>query len=293
MIKAPLYPHPAWLAGILLSWTPLTAQVTPEGGGPDPDAPPFVGTPMPLVERMLDIAGVTEDDVVYDLGSGDGRLVIAAAERGARGVGIEYMDWLVERSWLKADSAGVRSRVDFRHADIFEADFKDATVVTLYLGHAFNMRLRPTLLEQLEPGTRVVSHAFHMSDWEPDLEEVVGSGAARANLYLWVVPARVDGFWFLQIEGMPALTLEVDQSFQRLSGDAFRGNERFALPSGRLEGYAIEFHLREQQGGGSTLEFRGTLEAGRLGGTVSGPAGWGERAWTAMRFSDPALAPPP
>lgn len=149
---------------------------------------PFVRTPKNIVVRMLELAEVTENDIVYDLGSGDGRIPITAAQQfGARGVGIEIKPDLVQKARHRARVAGVEDKVEFRQGDLFEADFSDATVVTLYLLPDVNTQLRPLLFEQLKPGTRVVSHAFDMNGWEPDRSvEVNGS-----YLYLWTIPEDV------------------------------------------------------------------------------------------------------
>lgn len=149
---------------------------------------PFVVTPENTVQGMLELAGVSESDLVYDLGSGDGRIPITAAERyGARGVGIEIKPDLVQRARKRAKLAGVSDRVEFRRQDIFEADFSDATVVTMYLFPEVNLRLRPMLFEQLEPGTRVVSHSFDMNGWEPDSTVNVDGDI----LYLWTIPEEI------------------------------------------------------------------------------------------------------
>ena len=149
---------------------------------------PYVPTSMPVVDRMLELAGVTEDDVVYDLGSGDGRIVIRAAERfGARGVGVEIDEALVQEARQNADSVGVADRVTFHHADLFDVDIGEATVVTLYLLPTVNLRLRPKLFEELAPGTRVVSHDFSMDDWEHEERVEVGN----STIYFWTIPEEV------------------------------------------------------------------------------------------------------
>lgn len=147
---------------------------------------PFVPTPDAVVDRMLEVAKVGPNDVVYDLGSGDGRIVIAAAKKGARAVGIDIDPERIREARANARRAGVGKRVEFRQGDLFKADIQDATVVTLYLLSGVNQRLRPKLLSELKPGTRVVSHAFDMGDWKPASEEQVGS----STVYYWVVPAR-------------------------------------------------------------------------------------------------------
>jgi len=254
------------------------------------DPPPFVATPDNLVQQMLYLGRVTSGDVVYDLGSGDGRLVIAAAQIGARGVGIEYDAALVARSWARADSAGVRARVSFHHQDIFTTDVRDADVVMLYLNPEFNLRLRPTLLEQLSPGDRVVSHAFNMGDWEPDSTLTLGSGVERATLYSWIIPADVDGFWVLEIDGAEDLNLELRQRFQRLTGTAWNTGAGSSVESGSIRGSEIRFELASQEGRapGGRLVFVGSIAAGRMSGSVTGLPGSAVRTWRALRFSDPA-----
>ena len=152
---------------------------------------PDVRTPPTVVNEMLRLASVTADDVVYDLGSGDGRIVIAAAkDRGARGVGYEIDPALVKQATDRARSLGLGDRVTFYQGDLFQADLRPATVVTLYLGNELNRRLRPKLLSELRPGSRVVSHNFGMADWVPTQTVQVSSNQGTHTLYLWVVPAR-------------------------------------------------------------------------------------------------------
>lgn len=148
---------------------------------------PYVPTPQPVVEEMLKLAAVTKTDVVYDLGSGDGRIVITAAKQyGARGVGVDIDSERVNEANLNAVQAGVADRVKFLQQDLFKTDLKEASVVTLYLLPAVNLKLRPKLLSELKPGTRVVSHSFDMGDWKPERTvQIQGS-----NIYYWVIPAR-------------------------------------------------------------------------------------------------------
>ena len=145
----------------------------------------YVPTPVPVVNEMLRLANVQANDVVYDLGSGDGRIVITAAQKvGARGIGIDISPERIREANENAKQAGVTDRVEFRQQDLFETNFSDATVVTLYLLPKLNVKLRPKLLRELKPGTRIVSHAFDMGDWKPDqVVEVDGK-----TVYYWVVP---------------------------------------------------------------------------------------------------------
>ena len=166
------------------------AAVVPPPATPQPRRQPdihFVPTPQNVVDGMLKVAGVTSKDVVYDLGSGDGRIVIAAARTyGARGVGIDLDPKLVAQARENARKAGVADRVRFIEGDIFEEDISEATVVTLYLLSSINEKLRPRLLRDLAPGTRIVSHWFRMGDWEPDVSTTVD----KHPVWLWRVPAR-------------------------------------------------------------------------------------------------------
>jgi SAM-dependent methyltransferase len=177
--------------------TQLLSSATPGAGRPnssgsdntlqrEPDVP-YVATPPAVVAKMLEIAQVTKDDVVYDLGSGDGRIVIMAAQRfGARGVGVEIDPQLVWEAQDNAKRAGVANRVQFLLQDLFETDLRAATVVTLYLMQSVNLQLRPKLWRELQPGTRVVSHDFSMGDWQP--EQVVRVGGSV--IYSWTIPAQ-------------------------------------------------------------------------------------------------------
>src|SRR5215510_11376091 len=178
----------------------------------------WVPTPEEVVERMLTMAQVTSNDFVVDLGSGDGRTVIMAAKKfGARSMGVEYNPDMVKLSQENAQKAGVADRAQFRRADIFATDFSQATVITLYLLPALNMKLRPQLL-QMRPGTRIVSHSFTMEDWEPD--ETSSMDGRRA--YFWLVPAPVMGGWTLDL-GTEKHELSLEQKFQKVDGSVAYG----------------------------------------------------------------------
>ena len=154
---------------------------------------PYVSTSQRVVNRMLEAADVTQEDVVFDLGSGDGRIPITAAEKfGARGVGVEIDPELVAEARKNAKEAGVADRVEFRQGDLFQADISEATVVALYLWPEINVKLRPKLLRTLDPGDRIVSHDFRMGDWEPDRVLDLGPGKiGQETVYLWVVPENI------------------------------------------------------------------------------------------------------
>lgn len=181
----------AALAGVAWSAAPVAAQPVAAPTQPAASLAPFVPTPQDVVERMLAVAGVTKSDVVFDLGSGDGRLVITAAKKyGARGVGVDIDPERVAESRANAKREGVEHLVRFERQDALETDVSEATVVTLYLLSSSNMKLRPILTRQLKPGARIVSHAFGMGDWTPDkVEDFRDSNGSTRRLYLW----RADG----------------------------------------------------------------------------------------------------
>ena len=219
----------------------------------------FVATPMALVTSMLDLAAVAATDVVYDLGSGDGRIVIAAARRGARAVGVELDSILVEESQASADTAGVAARVEFRRADLFTTDLRPATVVTLYLGRELNQRLRPRFLQNLRPGTRVVSQAFDMGDWPPASVVTVRSREVAATpVRLWIIPADVAGRWTLTV-GAERHQLDLAQRYQLVRGTA----DSVWLEGVRLHGDSIAFTAEGRRFVGMIAgdEARGTLTA--------------------------------
>ena len=203
----------------------------------------WVPTDDSLVVQMLDLAEVTRADLVYDLGAGDGKIVITAAKRfGAKAVGIEYNPQMVQLAQCLGDVAGVADRVRIQQGDIFESDFKDATVVTLYLSPDLNLRLRPTLLD-LAPGTRVVSHTYAMSEWKPDKEASTDAGRA----YLWIVPAKMAGEWtFEQRSGTDKFTVSFEQTFQEVRGTA--GQSHAQLLQAKLQGSQVDFTFKDGRG---------------------------------------------
>jgi SAM-dependent methyltransferase len=251
---------------------------TPQSGQPGKDVV-WVPTPDTVVERMLRMARVGKNDFVIDLGSGDGRTVIMAAEKfGARAMGIEYNPDMVALSIRNAEKAGLGDKVKFIKADLFETDFSQATVITMYLLPALNIRLRPKILD-MRPGTRVVSHAFNMEDWQPDQTATVDGRDA----YLWIVPAKVAGRWKLAVpagNGAQPLELTLEQQFQKLSGKAQLGGRTFDLADARLRGPAISFSFVD--GNGVKREFSGTARGDRMEGTTQ-TQGATPVKWTAAR----------
>jgi SAM-dependent methyltransferase len=232
----------------------------------------WVPSPDHAVDRMLAFAKVGPADLVVDLGSGDGRIPIVAAKRyGARGLGIEFSPDLVEVSRRNARIEGVTDRVRFVQADLFEADFSDATVVTLYLLPSLNVKLRPKLLA-MKPGTRVVSHAFRIGDWTPDETLKIAGG----ELFLWRVPAKADGRWRVTVPGSAPFELVLEQRFQELAGRALVDGSRFSLRAPRLSGDEIRFAYADARGIERTF-------AGRVAGSRMEGAGG---AWNAARVVD-------
>ena len=234
----------------------------------------FVPTPMEVVESMLAVTKVGPKDVVYDLGSGDGRIVITAASRhDARGIGIDIDPERIKESRRNADSAGVKGRVTFRQADLFKTDLRDASVVTLYLLPMLNLRLRPKLFEELRPGSRIASNAFDMGDWKPDsVVEVPGKVGGTYNVYYWLLPADVSGEWTLSVGGQKhELTLE--QRFQELTGTATVEGGRAQVEEARVKGDSVFFTLRDAR-------FAGEVTGGGAKGTTTGSE---TREWTATR----------
>jgi precorrin-6B methylase 2 len=210
----------------------------------------WVPTPQALVDKMLDMAKVTKDDIVYDLGSGDGRTVITAAKRGARAFGIEYNPDMVTLSQNNAKAAGVSDRATFVKADLFETDFSKANVVTMFLLPSINMKLRPKILD-MKPGTRIVANTFTMEDWQADETQTVTDGCSSSwcTALLWIVPAKVAGTYT-----MPNGTLTLTQNFQMVSGTI--GSQAV---QGRLHGAQIELTAGAQKWtgtvDGNTIKF--------------------------------------
>jgi hypothetical protein len=215
----------------------------------------WVPTPQALVDKMLDMAKVTSADYLMDLGSGDGRLVITAAKRGATAIGVEYNPDMVQLSINNAVKEGLGNKVKFVKADLFETDLSKATVITLFLMPELNLRLRPRLLE-LKPGTRIVSNTFTMEDWEPDEKaEIKDDCNSWCEALLWIIPAKVDGKWKLD-QG----ELTIDQEFQMIHGKLSTGNNSANISNGRLNGNKITF-----KAGGA--EYTGTVSGNRMQGT--------------------------
>jgi len=229
----------------------------------------WVPTPQDLVDTMLAIAGVTPDDFVIDLGSGDGRTVITAAKLGARAVGIEYNPDLVELSRKNAEIEGVSHRTQFIEADLFEYDLSKATVITMFLLPEINLKLRPRLLD-LKPGTRIVSNTFTMAEWEPDYEVTTEENWNSWNTALmWIIPAKVEGEWKLGEE-----ILTINQKFQIVYGRLSSGVKNQTIKDGRLRGDEITFKVSDRL-------YTGEVNGNKMEGTMRDSNG--EKKWTATR----------
>ena len=237
---------------------------TPYSGQPGKDVV-WVPTPQATVDTMLNMAKVTAQDFLMDLGSGDGRTVITAAKRGARAMGIEYNPDMVELSKRNAVEAGVTDRATFMKADLFDTDFSKATVISMFLLPSINMKLRPKILD-LKPGTRIVSNTFDMEDWTPDETiHVTEDCESWCTALLWIVPAKVDGTWRL-----PQGDLTIAQSFQMLAGTL--GGTSI---SGKLRGDEITFTA-------GSAQYIGHVNGNTMEGTLTGGNGG---SWKATRVA--------
>ena len=245
-----------------------TKPFEPTVGQPGKDVV-WVPTPQQLVDRMLDMAKVTPQDIHYDLGSGDGRTVITAAKRGLRATGVEFNPDMVALSQKNAADAGVTDRATFIRGDIFETDFSKATVITLFLLPDLNVKLRPTILN-MRPGTRVVSNSFTMGDWESDETSRVEDGCSSwCTAHLWIVPAKVAGTW--DLPGGSRLVLE--QTYQMVTGTITTNGQATAV-KGRLRGDQITFTA-------GAAQYSGTVKgANAMSGSVSGGSGG---SWSATK----------
>jgi SAM-dependent methyltransferase len=257
---------------------------------PTTDGGPFVPTPWIILDEMLRLAEVRSDDTVYDLGSGDGRLVIAAAERhGARGVGVERQPDLVAYSRSLAATRGVASRVRFVEGDVLQANVRDATVVMMYLLPRLVVQLVPKLRAELPVGARIVSHDYPLEPWRPDKtllfdveEKAAINGTVETKLFYYIVPARVGGHWTLEIappvgDAAP-VPLALEQTPERLEGTALLDGQSREVRALRVRGGEIRFALLHR---GRLLEFNGRVAGGAMSGEVQARgtrAQWSARA---------------
>lgn len=252
---------------------------------------PYVPTPAAVVDAMLKLADVGPKDFVIDLGSGDGRIVIAAAkERGARGFGVEIDASLVDAAREEAKRQGVGDRVGFREENLFITEIGNATVITLYLLPRLLMQMRPQFLKELRPGTRIVSHDFDMEHWRSDAKVTVPVpdkpyGPPSSEVYLWIVPANAAGTWRWRLpDGGTAAdyALALSQTFQMLDGKPVVGGRPGRLEEGRMRGDEIRFILAAEVGGRTLRqEYVGRVSGDSIAGRVK--AAGDEQAWQATR----------
>ena len=254
---------------------------------------PYVPTPQVVVDEMLRMARVGKDDFVVDLGSGDGIIVLTAAQRlKARGFGVDIDPELVERANNEARKRGVADRASFQVMDVFKADISKATVVTLYLLPGMMADLQPKIFGESRPGTRVVSHDYHFgNDWRPDdqhtwdvPEKEMVNGVPRATVYLWIIPARVAGRWQLRLAapGAEDYDLALKQSFQSFEGTAAaRRAGSVELMESRLHGEDISFAFPAD---GDRHRFKGRVSGNTMEGTVELAGRKGVARWTATRL---------
>jgi len=239
----------------------------------------WVPTPDEVVERMLTMAQTKPEDYVIDLGAGDGKIAIAAAKKfGAKSMGVEYNPEMVVFAQKNAQAAGVVGKAQIIHGDIFVTDFTQATVLTMYLLPSLNMKLRPQILA-LRPGTRVVTHAFNMEDWEPD----EASDVDGRRVYFWVVPANVAGRWSVELMGGAApekVSLNFDQKFQKIEGVAYLGTLLAGLREPRLSGFRISFAYVDSKG--VRRDFAGRVTGATMEGSFRTDAGQ-EGRWSAAK----------
>jgi len=264
----------AFATTALAQTQPKDREFTPQVGQAGKDVI-WVPTPDDLVERMLRMAQTTSKDYVVDLGSGDGRTVIAAAKKfGARSLGIEYNADMVDLSTRNAAREGVTANAKFIRGDIFETDFTQATVVTMYLLPGLNLKLRPKILD-MKPGTRVVSHQFNMDDWQPD--ETTNLDGRRA--YFWIVPAKVNGTWRI-LSGSDVWDATLEQRYQVIEGSIKLGALNAGLRETRVVGDRISFVFVDNAG--VRREFTGRVNGPAMDGTLRADSG-PETRWTATR----------
>lgn len=233
---------------------------------------PYVPTPQQVVDRMLELAKVSGKDFVMDLGCGDGRMLVTAASKfGARGFGVDLNPQRITEARENAKKANVADKVSFDVKNLFETSIKDADVLTMYLLPSVNLQLRPRILEEMKPGSRIVSHAFNMGEWEPDVAENVDG----RNVFFWLVPANVGGKWTIN-EGGRAVNVELKQQFQRAEGTASAAGKS-GKAQARINGAEVRLTVE--------IDGQSKLYAGRVSanGALAPIAGEGAQGWTASR----------
>lgn len=249
----------------------------------------YLPTATDVVQRMLALARITERDTVYDLGCGDGRIVIAAVKQyGAHGVCVDIDPARIAESRRNAEAAGVAKQIRFEQGDLFETDLHDATVVTLYLLPKLNRRLRPKLFRELRPGTRMLSHNFDMAEWRPDtLVRVAWPAGTTSTVYYWVLPADVAGTWALTLSTGGAdrsYRIRFEQEFQHLTSTASSNGRLVPVEGAGLVGDSITFTLTDTLGRRQVRWLlRGKVASGHMSGTAAAEAGGATGTWRAAR----------
>ncbi len=287
------------LCALMMTLTVFGLWITVSAAERQPDAS-FVATPQEVVTEMLHMARVMKNDVVYDLGCGDGRIVITAAKvYGARGVGVDIDPVRIKESNENAVKAGVMDRVKVLQQDLFETNLSEATVVTLYLLLEMNLRLRPKLFRELKPGSRVLSHEFGMGDWNPDNRGIVRNvridyqpnipDVKNTHFYFWTIPANVAGDWQWTLSGPGGrrdYTVHLVQKYQEFSGKVSAGGEESSIRNCRLAGAQMSFTVKEKiDGKNVTMGFNGHVDGPSIQGIVEVQGGpfSGKHPWKATR----------
>ena len=268
-------------ASLVAAWCVLSGPAYAQDGQDKPKLDViYVPTPQEVVDRMLEMAQVKASDFVIDLGCGDGRNVITAAKvYGARGFGVDIDPERIKEANENAQKAGVTDKVEFRVANLFETKISDANVMMMYLLSTINLKLRPRILDEMKPGSRIVSHAFDMGDWKPDQRDQVG----YRNVYFWIVPAKVEGRWNVKTQDGRSYTLDLKQKFQEVEGTATVDGKATPLREVTLRGADIRFVV--DLGDGRSSTFTGRVEGNTIRATpgqgTSGPES--DKGWQATR----------
>jgi SAM-dependent methyltransferase len=250
---------------------------------------PYVPTPPEVVDAMLNLAGLKSGDVLYDLGCGDGRIVIAAVKKyGVKATGIDIDPVRIEESNKNAAAAGVAGKVRFIQQDLFQADFRDATVVTMYLLTSVNLRLRPKLLTDLKPGTRLVSHSFEMGEWIPDKTIAVTTNFGdERDVHFWIIPANVTGRWEWDLgegDGAKRFVVDAEQQFQVVTASGREGSFPLAVSDVKLTGDALSFKVDTESGGRMISDlYEGRVAGDTIVGTVRRAGSTKAVPWKARR----------
>jgi SAM-dependent methyltransferase len=297
MFKSPVRRGGLYSLALVLAGLWIVAGALAQPKPPDVE---YVPTPQHVVEEMLRLAAVKPTDVVYDLGCGDGRMVITAAKQyQARGVGVDIDPERIKESHANAREAGVDSRVNFLQQDLFKTDMGEATVITIYLLPQLNRQLRPKLLSDLRPGARVVSHDFDMGDWHPDRVVHVPGLTYEHTIFYWVIPANVDGMWRMNVPtptGERPYLLRIQQRYQEVRGTVSAKGEAMLIRNAELTGDRLRFTVTTSiQGEEARMSFDGRVSGNTMGGSVdvqSGPMA-GRYAWTAQRDAENTHNAPP